>query len=96
MWLAKQPFPAKIIRDRATCAPPHPKSDNLKALVARVRRRTLMTYIPVEATDREVEAEVINCRVSESLHSLMWDSNLYFNYLLIVGGVHGPVVWRIW
>ena len=95
MWLAKQPFPAKIIRDRATCAPPHPKlwADNW---VARVRRRTLMTYIPIEATDREVEAEVINCRVSESLHSLMWDSNLYVNYLLLVGGAHGPVVWRIW
>ena len=52
-----------------------------------------MRYIPVEATDREVEAELINCRVSESLHSLMWDSNLYVNYLLVVGGAHGPVVW---
>ena len=70
--------------------------DNLKAWVARVRRRTLMTHIPVEATDREVEAEVINCRVSETLHSLMWDANIYMNYLLIVGGAQGPVVWRIW
>ena len=70
--------------------------DNLKAWVARVRRQTLMTYIPVEATDREVEAVVVNCRVSETLHSLMWDSNLYMNYLLIVGGAHGPVIWRIW
>ena len=55
-----------------------------------------MTHIPVEATDREVEAEVINCRVSETLHAVMWDANLYMNYLLIVGGAHGPVVWRIW
>ena len=62
----------------------------------KVRRRTLMTYIPVEATNREIEAELINCRVSETLHSLMWDANIYVNYLLIVGGAHGPVVWRIW
>ena len=69
---------------------------NLKAWVSRVRSGTLMTHLPAEATDREVEAEVVNCRISETLHSLMWDARLYMNYLLIVGGAHGPIVWRIW
>ena len=43
-----------------------------------------MTYIPVEATNREIEAELINCRVSETLHCLMWDAKLYVNYLLVL------------
>jgi len=70
-----------------------PPPQLVKNAVERVRRKELMTFLPDDVTNREVEVQLVMSKLSGTLQYML-EKYLSFNYVLIVMGGNS-LVWRM-
>jgi hypothetical protein len=87
--------PSSIRPNRLILHKIHNSSHNdYQAVRQEVRQRKIMTYLPQDATESEVLAELDRCKISLILYNSFKDSHST-NYVLLVG-YHRKLLWRVW